>query len=366
MLNQPVYGYYTFDSNDEGQPLGFGYVYNLVKFGVVVGPKAFPGGPAVAIGGDTGTIYQHTEDDSSELGSADDDYSVTMNFPTWVAQIHYYSQTSRSKSDQCSRRGRVTHDEVGKRHSERRHTAYQMLRQGTLSIENESVRPVAEWMVEHVSQIEHLGPLLIRELWREKVLQAEDLSDLSSLMPGVEVFDCAPLARELGEAQSHDVVEVTVHARKGQIVGLLLEDGEGVDSRTVQVEIEGGESYRRGLRLEELLQCVGDEADVQLRTFETRAQLVHIHAVLGRTIQVREIAKIGGRRQPPAGIEAVDVDLNPALRFRSLRGAFERDKPVTPGDAKFDDGYPFDAQRPRKMCRLEDTPRVLWIQPPVL
>jgi hypothetical protein len=94
MLNQPVYGYYTFDSNDEGQPLGFGYVYNLVKFGVVVGPKAFPGGPAVAIGGDTGTIYQHTEDDSSELGSADDDYSVTMNSPTWVAQIHYYSQTS--------------------------------------------------------------------------------------------------------------------------------------------------------------------------------------------------------------------------------------------------------------------------------
>ena len=47
MLNQPVYGYYTFDSNDEGQPLGFGYVYNLVNFGVVVGPKAFPGGPAV-------------------------------------------------------------------------------------------------------------------------------------------------------------------------------------------------------------------------------------------------------------------------------------------------------------------------------
>jgi len=81
---------------------------------------------------------------------------------------------------------------------------------------------------------------------------------------------------------------------------------------------------------------------------------------------VREIAKIGGRRQTPAGIEAVDVDLNPALRFRSLRGAFERDKPVTPGDAKLDDGYPSDAQRRRKMCRLEDTPRVLWIQSTVL
>ena len=67
--------------------------------------------------------------------------------------------------------------------------------------------------------------------------------------------------------------------------------------------------------------------------------------------------EIGGRGKAPAGIEAVHVDLNPALRFRSLRGAFERDKPVTPGDAEFDDGYP-SMPSVRARCAAWRTPHV--------
>ena len=76
-----------------------------------------------------------------------------------------------------------------------------MLRQGTLSIEGEPVGPVAEWMIEHVSQIEHLDPLLDSKHGRQKVLQPEDRRDLSSLVRGVEILDCPALARELREAQ---------------------------------------------------------------------------------------------------------------------------------------------------------------------
>src|SRR5215467_13903017 len=184
------------------------------------------------------------------------------------------------------------------------------------------------------------------------------------LMIVIEFAHGQALPGEIGESNSHDVIEVAIDSWH-ELSGSSVKQLGGLLRGTVVVEIEGDESNRSWLVCNECLDRFSNRPDNQSSPPETLSQSLLVHRKRSGFPKMRKISIVDRHRQPTATVEPIDI--NPHIKYLGdqLRRPFESHETIAPTDAKFDDGDPGERQSLGKMSCMDDRPGVVGSEFPV-